>query len=179
MDDGVLFGGTALLRHSFLTGGVTLDAGGGERESSVVRAALLAGLAWQTELGLRFDLLGSFGIDAYHAQRRRSFLALDPTEDPGASAAIACAGARAGVWYRFAPRGTGHLIVGAFASYEQDLDHVTDRYSYYERSFLDTGAGQLVESERRFGDRRLAVALTVGLVFDLLPVLRRPAPAPP
>jgi hypothetical protein len=140
--------------------------------------ALLGGLAWQTELGLRVDLLGSFGLDAYHAQHREGFGSLNPSEDPGTGAAIACAGARAGVWYRFAPRGSGHLIVGAFASYEHDLAHVTKRYRYLERSFLDS-QGSPVEVERRFGDRRLAVVLSVGLVFDLLPVGGQPAASPP
>lgn len=162
MEDGTLFGGSGLLRYSFLTAGASFSAGGASVDAGVLNASLLGGLAWQTDLGLRFDLLGALGIDQYEAQDRGLF-----SDDPGTSATIGCAGARAGVWYRFAPRGTGHLIVGVFASYEQDFERVTQRYSYFEDSWFSS-QDNLIEAEHSFGDRRLALALTAGLTFDLL-----------
>jgi len=164
MDDAALFGSTALLRHSFLVAGASLNAGGALFDSSVLNASLLGGLAWQTDLGLRFDLLGTFGVDRYHAKGQGLF-----SGDPGTSAVIGCAGARAGVWYRLAPRGIRHLMFGAFASYEEDFERVTRRYSYPEPNWIFGGSG-LVAAEHSFGDRRLALALTFGVTFDLMPL---------
>jgi hypothetical protein len=164
MDDAALLGGSALLRYSFLVAGASLNAGGALFDNSVLNASLLGGLAWQTDQGLRFDLLGTVGVDQYHAEDRSLW-----SGDPGTSAALGCAGVRAGVWYRLGPRGFRHLIFGAFASYEENFEHVTQRYSFVERNPFFGGEGP-VDAQVTFGDRRLALGLTFGVTFDLLPL---------
>ena len=161
--DGEVFGGTALARTGLLEGGVQLSFvppllfGTG-----VMSPALVAGLDWQTDSGLRFDLLGIFGADFY---RTTGGLL---SHDHGTSATLGFAGARAGIAYRFAPRGTGHVIVGAFGSYEQDFQRVTHRYSYFNEGWFDS-EGEYIDAQHTFGDRRLTIALTLGLLFDLMP----------
>ena len=159
MEDAGLLGCTAELRHSILVAGAALNMGGSLPDSTVFNASLLGGLAWQTDLGLRFDLMGTFGADLYRA---RDWSFFERTGDPGATAVLAFAGARAGGWYRFASRGHRHFSVGAFASYEENLEHVTRRYSYPRQD-------DRIDTEHAFGDRRLAIALTFAVNFDLLP----------
>jgi hypothetical protein len=163
MDEGGLFGGTALLRYSVLAAGASLDLGGAPFENGVVNASLLGGLSWQTELGVRLELLGALGVDRFHAEDGGLL-----SNDPGTSATLGCAGGRAGVWYRFPPRGTGHFIVGVYSSYLQSFERVTRHYSYFDDSWFSDEL-TLVEAEQDFGGRRISFAATMGLAFDLMP----------
>ena len=101
--------------------------------------------------------------DAYHAEDAGLF-----SEDPGTGAALACAGVRAGVGYRFASRHSARFIAGVFASYEADLARVTRRYQYLEDSWFSSEPS-VREQSYRFGDRRLALGASIGVAADLLP----------
>lgn len=161
-DTGTL-GGTALARTGLLEGGVQAGfASPWFSGISVASPALVAGLGWQTEFGLRLDLLGVLGADFYDA-RRELF-----STDPGTSATLGFYGARVGLGWRFAPRYDSHVIAGVLASYERDFARVTRRYSYYDTSLLSDDS-TLIESERTFGERRFTVGLYLALAFDLLP----------
>lgn len=161
-EDGVLFGGTALLRSSVFEAGAGVDMGGALFDTTVFNASLLAGFGLQLDSGPRLDLLGSLGMDFYHASG--GFL----DDDPGSSASLGCAGGRAVVSYRFPARHTGHFMIGAFVSYERNFRRVTVQYSYTDSDWL-FGGSTVRKGEHTFGDQRIALALNVGLTFDLMP----------
>jgi hypothetical protein len=161
-DTGML-GGSALARTGLLEGGLQVSfASGWFGSTSVVSPALVAGLGWQTELGLRLDLLGILGADFYDAQRELF------STDPGTTTTLGFYGARAGVGWRFGPRYNSHVIAGVLASYERDFARVTRHYSYYDTNWF-SGESTLVEGERTFGERRFTLGLYLALAFDLLP----------
>lgn len=160
--DGALVGGTLLARYALLSAGLSLGFGGALFEERVVAASLLGGWSWQTELGPRLELFGILGVDGYHAEKSGVF-----SDDPGTSAALGFGGVRVALWHRFAPRRNAHLIAGVFGSYEQDFTRVTRRYGYLESSFLFSHHPTELEREYTFGDRRLALGASFGLLFDL------------
>ena len=163
MDAGGLFGGTALLRHSLLAAGASLDVGGSPFDHGVVNASLLGGLAWQSDAGVRLEVLGSLGVDQYHAEEGGLL-----SDDPGTDATLGCAGARAGVWYRFRPRARGHFIMGVYASYQENFERVTRHYTYLSSSWFSDETSR-VEADQDFGGRRVALAASMGVSFDLMP----------
>lgn len=160
---GGLVGAKGTLRWHVLEVGALLQVGGWLFFDNVSSAALMAGFA--VPIGdVRLELLGIFGAHVYTAVGQEFF-----DDDPGTSAALGYAGATWAVSYAFVKPGQAqHIVIGAQASFDSDLTHVTRNYSYTEISngFFGDGSSSTVNRSRRIGATRAAIMLTLGVRFD-------------
>lgn len=161
-DPGWALGLRGLLRYGVLQAGGQF--GFALTDSDVRRSAdeaLLLGLGFQLENGLRFDVLGALGFNMFYS-------APDWTiDDPGTSAFLGYGGAQLGASWRFGPPGVGHLTIGLLGVYEENFLRPTKRYEY-SREAAD-GTTTLEMGAHRFGERRVGMRVVLGMSFDLMP----------
>jgi hypothetical protein len=161
---GALVGGTVLVRRDLLAVGATFEASG--LFSMRVGGAATAGLSYRDPSGFGADLLGAIGVHAYSGVGKGLF-----SDDPGASATLPYASARARGVYVFGSA-RQHFQLGIGATFDQDLTRVTRSYSY-----TDNGSGLGLwgneKSETRttrhsVGFATIALMVDAGMTFDVL-----------
>jgi hypothetical protein len=164
-DPGWAVGLRGLLRYGVLEAGGQF--GMGLTDSDIRRSideALLLGLGFQLENGLRFDVLGVLGFNMLHSAPHWT------VDDPGTMAFLGYGGAQLGVSWRFGPPGVGHFTVGLVGLYEENFLRPTVHYEYSREAPDGTTTSEM--GEHRFGERRIGVRVVLGMSFDLYSIAR-------
>jgi hypothetical protein len=158
-----------LLRHRYLLAGAALQQGV-LLTSVLTSGALAAGFGWRTlepisgpnqgELKLqgptmRFGVVGTLGVRRYHYAGNAW-----AEYDPGTSATLPFAGARASFWFVMRPRHRTHFLFGLSATVDANLGSTTRRYGYLDDGVPARGAVKL-------GGPRWGLSFDFGMLRDL------------
>lgn len=155
--DGLLFGGTALMRMGMVGVGASAVANGrlAFSPSKASDYSLLLGLSSRSAEGMHLDLLGSLGWRAYTGWGGAG-LGSDSTFK-GVSASVPYAGARLRIAYVFSRHRRTHFVLGGQLGWDYDL----------ETRQVRTSDSEIGAEARTVGGNRMMVGLVIGFVFDI------------
>jgi hypothetical protein len=121
---------------------------------------LAAGLACQSEIGVRLDLMGTLSVHRYSGWGGDSVMGTDSEDgvNPGGSATLPCAGGRLKVLYLFSRSRsrTAHFVLGWQIGMDQDFRHEFVRYADFDG----------LPDQTWVGGYRWTSSLVIGGAFD-------------
>jgi hypothetical protein len=159
-DDGILLGATARVRAGLIVVGALFEMGGGVLSDNCVTLAGVAGLGPRLSEHVRVELVGVGGYHGYARVGADTFFG----DDPGASAELPFAGARAGLSYLFGKR-RNRFELGLYGGYDRDLYKKRVEYSYFETPWFGDEP-ELMTAEQVVGMSRVGMGLELGGTHD-------------